>query len=69
MEPWFKRRRFGWGWTPIRWQGWIVVAVALIAIASASVLTSETSTFVVVLVFITSVLAVVSYWTSEEYRM
>ena len=23
---WFKRRRFGWGWTPVTWQGWLTVA-------------------------------------------
>ncbi len=22
---WFKRRRFGWGLTPVSWQGWIYV--------------------------------------------
>ncbi len=26
---WFKRRRYGWGWTPVTWQGWIAVAVPL----------------------------------------
>lgn len=23
---WFKRRLWGWGWTPVRLQGWLVVA-------------------------------------------
>jgi len=29
---WFKRKIFGWGWTPVRWQGWaiLVIFVALI---------------------------------------
>ncbi len=22
---WFKRRIFGWGWFPVKWQGWLVV--------------------------------------------
>lgn len=22
---WFKRKRYGWGWTPVTWQGWLVV--------------------------------------------
>lgn len=26
---WFKRKVFGWGWTPVRWQGWLVIAVYL----------------------------------------
>ena len=23
MTPWFRRKRFGWGWTPISWEGWV----------------------------------------------
>ncbi|HVY01178.1 MAG TPA: hypothetical protein VHA12_00225 [Candidatus Nanoarchaeia archaeon] len=22
---WFKRKIYGWGWTPVTWQGWIVI--------------------------------------------
>lgn len=22
---WFKRRRYGYGWTPVTWQGWAVI--------------------------------------------
>lgn len=22
---WFKRKIFGWGWTPVKWQGWAVI--------------------------------------------
>jgi hypothetical protein len=21
---WFKRKKFGWGWTPSTWQGWLI---------------------------------------------
>jgi hypothetical protein len=24
-EYWFKRKVFGWGWMPVRWQGWLVI--------------------------------------------
>lgn len=24
---WFKRKLFGWGWTPATWQGWLVTLV------------------------------------------
>ncbi len=24
---WFKRKLYGWGWTPARWQGWAVLAL------------------------------------------
>lgn len=26
-DYWFKRRRYGWGWTPVRWQGWLTVLI------------------------------------------
>jgi len=26
-QYWFKRKRFGWGWTPTTWQGWMVIAL------------------------------------------
>lgn len=26
---WFKRKLYGWGWTPVKWQGWLVVAIAV----------------------------------------
>lgn len=26
---WFKRKLYGWGWTPVRWQGWVVILVAI----------------------------------------
>ena len=24
---WFKRKLYGWGWTPVKWQGWLVIAI------------------------------------------
>ena len=32
QRPWFGPRRFGWGWTPYSWQGWLVTAVFLAGI-------------------------------------
>ena len=26
-EYWFKRKLFGWGWTPVTWQGWLATAL------------------------------------------
>lgn len=30
---WFKRKVYGWGWVPVRWQGWLVVAGGLALLA------------------------------------
>jgi catechol 2,3-dioxygenase-like lactoylglutathione lyase family enzyme len=27
---WFRRKNYGWGWTPISWEGWAVTAAAII---------------------------------------
>ena len=37
---WFKARLYGWGWMPVKWQGWIVL-LAYIALISILVLTRE----------------------------
>ncbi len=29
---WFKRKLYGWGWTPATWQGWLAVALYIVAI-------------------------------------
>ena len=27
---WFKRKLYGWGWTPVTWQGWLIIALYVI---------------------------------------
>lgn len=29
---WFKRRRYGWGWTPVTWQGLLTVLLFLLIV-------------------------------------
>jgi hypothetical protein len=33
---WFKRRRYGWGWTPVTWQGWLTTVILLAAILASA---------------------------------
>ncbi len=40
---WFKRRRYGLGWTPVTWQGWTVVVV-VVAIAALVVISTRKGT-------------------------
>ncbi len=28
---WFKAKRFGWGWTPCSWEGWVILALYTVA--------------------------------------
>lgn len=30
---WFKRKTYGWGWTPCTWQGWVAVFIYVLCIA------------------------------------
>lgn len=37
--PWFGPRHLpGWGWSPVTWQGWLVIVVFLAAIVACAVL-------------------------------
>ena len=29
---WFKRKLYGWGWTPATWQGWLIIGALLVFI-------------------------------------
>jgi len=29
-QYWFKRKLYGWGWTPVKWQGWLVLFIWII---------------------------------------
>lgn len=33
-EIWFKRKKIGWGWAPVSWQGWGILAMYLYLIFS-----------------------------------
>jgi hypothetical protein len=32
MTYWFKRRRYGYGWTPATWQGWSLLAALIVLV-------------------------------------
>jgi hypothetical protein len=33
---WMKRRRYGWGWTPITWQGWLFTILQTVILLTAA---------------------------------
>lgn len=37
-EPWFGRKRIGWGWGPRTWQGWAVSGTFVAAVAALAML-------------------------------
>lgn len=40
---WFKRRRYGYGWTPVTWQGWITISIYLFALLGYAFTMDEAS--------------------------
>lgn len=36
QDYWFKAKLYGWGWVPVKWQGWVVVVIG-VAIAVTGV--------------------------------
>ncbi|MFI5260631.1 MAG: hypothetical protein ACHQU0_02460 [Candidatus Paceibacteria bacterium] len=77
---WFKRKLYGWGWTPALWQGWAVLAVAILYIfwavigfipatkGSAVVPNGEVFLFVMKLVLVVIFLVAMCYWKGEKPR-
>ena len=47
-KAWFGPRRFGWGWTPMSWEGWVVTAVVLAALLLPFALTERVGSWAVV---------------------
>ena len=53
-QYWFRRKRYGYGWTPDTWQGWLATAMFIVLVVAFSV-TLENSTlgqFVFTLLFL-----------------
>lgn len=73
---WFKRKWYGWGWTPATWQGWVltIVYVALVLtigfrVDANSHSVSDTLYGIVVPVgILTVVLITICFWRGEKPR-
>ncbi len=72
-EIWFKRKKYGWGWTPFTWQGWLVTLV-YIALILAFIFTIDENSptrevffmLVLPLVILTSTFVRIAYKKSEK---
>ncbi|HMO78254.1 MAG TPA: hypothetical protein PKA42_01940 [Candidatus Paceibacterota bacterium] len=70
---WFKRKLFGWGWTPVRWQGWLTLVIYVAGIVAFALTIDETSpmrevvfTFVLPAVLLTVTLLRICYKKGEK---
>jgi len=60
---WFRRRRIGFGWRPVTWQGWLVTVSAVAALISAGALLRGSSARIPVVVLALVVYAVIALAT------
>jgi hypothetical protein len=72
---WFKRKLYGWGWTPVKWQGWVVIALYVLVIVLFSLTIDDNSptrevafTFILPVVFLTALLIRICYKKGERPR-
>lgn len=73
-DLWFKARRYGWGWTPVRWQGWLTLALYITAAVGGAMVFLDENTptagknvaYAVWLVILTLSLVAISYKKGEK---
>jgi len=70
---WFKRKAFGWGWTPVKWQGWLVTVLYIAGVfAFASTLEESSSgreaafMFFLPLLLLTAAIITIAYKKGEK---
>ena len=69
---WFKRKLYGWGWTPVKWQGWlttIMYAAFILTISfnfSPEPTIHETFVFTAAIVVATYIFIMIAYKKGEK---
>ncbi len=68
---WFKRKLYGWGWTPVTWQGWLVILIGVaFFVAGMYVAETDDAPGAAVLGFVIMIVLIVSFgfWKGERPR-
>ncbi len=69
-EPWFDNgRRYGYGWRPIRWQGWATMGVFIILFLAVTQITRNIVAIVVMTLGLIMLLVLVAYLTGGKPGM
>lgn len=70
---WFKAKLYGWGWVPVKWQGWLVILVYVLAITFFALTIDENSparevafTFILPVALLTVTLFRICYKKGEK---
>lgn len=72
---WFKAKLYGWGWTPAKWQGWVVISAYIAAVILFALTIDDNSppreiafTFVLPVLILTVALIRICYKKGEKPR-
>ncbi|PIR54143.1 hypothetical protein COU75_02410 [Candidatus Peregrinibacteria bacterium CG10_big_fil_rev_8_21_14_0_10_42_8] len=72
---WFKAKLYGWGWVPVKREGWLVLAVYIALVLAFALTIDEQSppeevmfTFLLPLLLLTGALIRICYRTGEKPR-
>ena len=66
-DIWFRRKLYGWGWTPCTWQGWVTILVWLaVYILGLTQAEKNTTMSVIVMVASIAILLVICYIKGES---
>ena len=67
---WFKRKLYGWGWVPVKWQGWLTILTYIILLAISVALIQENDHEIgknlIVMLFFTILLIWICYKKGEK---
>lgn len=71
---WFKRKLYGWGWVPVRWQGWVVVLAFIVfvlwcafdLVQSSAPSDTELTSFLIKIIGATILLVAVCLFKGEK---
>lgn len=71
---WFKAKLYGWGWVPVRWQGWVVIGVFIAFIVwsgfgldgPAEPTASQLNWFFAKVVLAVALIMIICYKTGEK---
>jgi len=66
---WFKAKRYGWGWYPCSWEGWLVLSAWLILFVFSMIkMDHEWLKNIIFIFIITGILIYICYKTGEKPR-
>ena len=64
---WFKRKLYGWGWTPVTWEGWLVLFVWVVLFTFVMVkMDHEWLKNLIVIFIMTGILIYICYQKGEK---